>query len=891
MKLKIKLQVSIILTIILAITVGLSIYMAFQSVKEGSRTEIIAAEIVKGIAELKIITHEYLLHPGERSMMQWQSRYDSLIKTITAAEFKRPSDRIILNEILQDLSRFKAAFTELFRSYGIVQEFGGPKIAFSPDLRNRLTGELLVKSQATVSPAFQLEKAIQTELVTAQQRASFLIVIFLIIFTVLIMAISLWINRSIGVPIAQLERGTQIIGAGNLDHKIGTVAKDEIGQLSRAFDKMTGDLKKTTTSINELNKEIAERKLAEEALRESEDKYRTILESIEDGYFEVDIAGNFTFFNNSLCEILGYPKDEVMGMNNRQYTDKENAKKLYQTFNKVYTTGKPDKGLDWEIIKKEGTKNHVEASVSLMKDAGDKPIGFRGIVRDITDRKQAEETLREAEQDWRDSFNSLEDVMLIIDRDYNIENINDNGLELLKKSKDDVIGKKCYQIIHGTETPAEYCPFRKAVETKKPESIERYEDIFDRHFSIKSSPIFDENGEIVRFVDLISDITERKQAEEKFEIQRAQIKSLFDYSGEAMALLDLENHIIDANLAFEEVFGYPLEEAHGKVIEDLICPERFYHTEAKELNRQAMQGIKGAEIIRMRKDGKEINVRVTAGPIKVGGTITGRFVVLDDITERKQAEQASRKAAALETLIQGYDNFIGDSLSNLLTPIYGHIELCEMGDSIDEIKGELGDIKGGITRLLTGINAYRNFSKAGESSLGKISSVDISSMLDPFLSGQPLKTYGDKEFPIDPKVKLQFTYNPKKKGALSLDKLPSVSGSKLTIATALKESLINAVESYAPKKGGDVVVSARREDGNLIIQIADNGRGMSNEDRDKSQLPFFKILGIKGSARLGLGAYIARQSAKYCGGDIHIESREGVGTTTSISFKISDDVS
>jgi len=358
-----------------------------------------------------------------------------------------------------------------------------------------------------------------------------------------------------------------------------------------------------------------------------------------------------------------------------------------------------------------------------------------------------------------------------------------------------------------------------------------------------------------------------------------------------MALLDLENHIIDANLAFEEVFGYPLEEAHGKVIEDLICPERFYHTEAKELNRQAMQGIKGAEIIRMRKDGKEINVRVTAGPIKVGGTITGRFVVLDDITERKQAEQASRKAAALETLIQGYDNFIGDSLSNLLTPIYGHIELCEMGDSIDEIKGELGDIKGSITRLLTGINAYRNFSKAGESSLGKISSVDISSMLDPFLSGQPLKTYGDKEFPIDPKVKLQFTYNPKKKGALSLDKLPSVSGSKLTIATALKESLINAVESYAPKKGGDVVVSARREDGNLIIQIADNGRGMSNEDRDKSQLPFFKILGIKGSARLGLGAYIARQSAKYCGGDIHIESREGVGTTTSISFKISDDVS
>ncbi|MBW1614899.1 MAG: PAS domain S-box protein [Deltaproteobacteria bacterium] len=105
-----------------------------------------------------------------------------------------------------------------------------------------------------------------------------------------------------------------------------------------------------------------------------------------------------------------------------------------------------------------------------------------------------------------------------------------------------------------------------------------------------------------------------------------------------MALLDLENHIIEANLAFKKVFGYPPEEARGKVIEDLICPERFYYTESKELDRQAMQVIKGAEIIRMRKDRKEINVRVSAGPIKVGGAITGRFVVFDDITERKQAE-------------------------------------------------------------------------------------------------------------------------------------------------------------------------------------------------------------------------------------------------------------
>jgi len=137
--------------------------------------------------------------------------------------------------------------------------------------------------------------------------------------------------------------------------------------------------------------DITSRKQAEKALKESEEKYRTILENIEDGYFEVDIAGNFTFFNDSICEVLGYTNDELMGMNNRQYTEKEDIKKLYQTFNRVYKTGKPTKIVDWEIIRKDATRRHVEASVSLMKDLEGNPAGFRGIVRDITERKKAEE--------------------------------------------------------------------------------------------------------------------------------------------------------------------------------------------------------------------------------------------------------------------------------------------------------------------------------------------------------------------------------------------------------------------------------------------------------------------------------------------------------------------
>ena len=149
--------------------------------------------------------------------------------------------------------------------------------------------------------------------------------------------------------------------------------------------------------------DITERKQAEEAIRRSEEKYRTILENIEDGYYEVDIAGNFTFFNDSICRIWGYPKEELMGMNNRQYTDQENAKKLFQAFNKVCRTGEPTKEVGWEIIRKDGTKRYIEASVSLQKNSSDKPIGFRGIIRDITERKRVEEERLALQEQFRQS--------------------------------------------------------------------------------------------------------------------------------------------------------------------------------------------------------------------------------------------------------------------------------------------------------------------------------------------------------------------------------------------------------------------------------------------------------------------------------------------------------
>ncbi|MGZ3512448.1 MAG: methyl-accepting chemotaxis protein [Thermodesulfobacteriota bacterium] len=136
-------------------------------------------------------------------------------------------------------------------------------------------------------------------------------------------------------------------------------------------------------------RDITERKKTEEALRQSEEKYRNILEGIEEGYYEVDLRGNFTFLNPAACQIHGYPEEELMGMNDRQYTDKENSKKVFQAFNKVYRTGDSGVVCDYELIRRDGSKRDVEVSIALRRDSSRKPIGFRGIVRDITDIKRA----------------------------------------------------------------------------------------------------------------------------------------------------------------------------------------------------------------------------------------------------------------------------------------------------------------------------------------------------------------------------------------------------------------------------------------------------------------------------------------------------------------------
>lgn len=162
-------------------------------------------------------------------------------------------------------------------------------------------------------------------------------------------------------------------------------------KLERRVEVRTSELLDT---VREMEREIIERKRVESALRESEEKYRTILETIEDAYYEVDLAGNFTFLNDPAPKTLGYDKEAMIGRNFREFVHDEKAlRELAMVFNGVYTTGEPVSMYRARFTGRDMIERVLEVSVSLIRDSDGHPSGFRGLCRDVTERQRAEEEL------------------------------------------------------------------------------------------------------------------------------------------------------------------------------------------------------------------------------------------------------------------------------------------------------------------------------------------------------------------------------------------------------------------------------------------------------------------------------------------------------------------
>ncbi len=242
----------------------------------------------------------------------------------------------------------------------------------------------------------------------------------------------------------------------------------------------------------------------------------------------------------------------------------------------------------------------------------------------------------ESNKDWERYFDSLEDVMLIVNRDYTIEKINKKGLVLLTKKPEEVVNSKCYELFFDKSEPCEFCPFKKSIQTKKPEIIECEDKIFDKYFSIKSFPIFNKNGEIVKFVGLMKDITQQKRTERRNRLLAAIVES----SNDAIIGKSLEGTITSWNDGAEQIYGYTEQEMIGKNISVLFPKDR--ECELSEIFDKICSGekINHFETVRQTKKGKKNPVSLTISPIKdERGQVIGASTIARDISKNKEIEQ------------------------------------------------------------------------------------------------------------------------------------------------------------------------------------------------------------------------------------------------------------
>ena len=418
-----------------------------------------------------------------------------------------------------------------------------------------------------------------------------------------------------------------------------------------------------------LVRDITERKRAEDALRQSEEKYRNILENMQEGYFELDLAGNYTFANDAECRNIGYPKEEMVGMNFRQYTNEENAKILYQPYYELYRTGKSIEILEVESIRKDGTKVIYETSASLIRDADGKPIGFRGISRDITERKQAEEKLRESEAQYRLLADNMKDQLWLMDLNLKPTYISPS----VEKSRGYTFEEIAQLPLdkHLTATSLQSAMEFFSIEMPKALADPTYymTRLLDLEFYCKDgstlwlentfSLIWDENGKPLSLLGAGRDITERKRAEKELLKSEEKYRRLVENAQEGIFQSTAEGHHITVNQAFANILGYESPEEVLATIADI--PHQVYvHPDDRTKILQIIEkegSVKSYEAEFYKKDGSKTWVSINMHAVR---DEEGRLLYYQgtdqNITEKKKIkaerqENIERLRKSLEAMI------------------------------------------------------------------------------------------------------------------------------------------------------------------------------------------------------------------------------------------------
>ena len=440
-------------------------------------------------------------------------------------------------------------------------------------------------------------------------------------------------------------------------------------------------------------RDITERKQAEEALRESEEKLRRMFESVIDGVTVIDLNGVITDVNERALELGRFgSRSDVIGKGSFESIvprDQERALCDMQELSLNKTVGR----FEYTLLRADGSEYPAEISSNVLKDATGNVVGFVSIIRDITERRRAEEALRESEEKYRKIVGNVYDMVYSLYPDGTLYFISPNVLSFTGYKPEEGIGHNIVEFIHPDDREHVLADFEKTIKTG-----EEFPTIF--RFSRKDGSYFyaeelgrviREGGKIVGITGVIRDITERKKMEEALRESEEKLQRMFESATDGIVVTDLNGNIMEMNEAAVRLRGSDSKEkVIGQSAFEFIAErDRVRVMEILESAKEDGQIRRNVEITFLTEDGREYFAEVSSALLRdAAGNSAGFIAIFRDITERKKMEQqliVADRLASIGELTSG----IAHELNNPLTGIILLSELLLAKDLPDDVREDL----------------------------------------------------------------------------------------------------------------------------------------------------------------------------------------------------------
>jgi two-component system cell cycle sensor histidine kinase/response regulator CckA len=671
------------------------------------------------------------------------------------------------------------------------------------------------------------------------------------------------------------------------------IAAFELRVLRKPSDYMVAEFTVTPQTQNGsvigvlgIARDITERNRVEEALQESENRFRQIVENTEEWIWEVDPEGLYTYASPIVEKILGYKPEEVVEkMHFYDLFPPEVKEEFKKAALGAFARRESFKKFVNPNIHKLGHRVILETSgVPILNAKGDL-LGYRGADIDITERKHTEEALRQSEKRFRELYDNAPVGYFEYDSQGRIASVNRTELEMLGYTFEEMIGQPVWKFIVEKEEARQQI-LAKLAGTIPPargfERTYRRKDGTTFPAIVEDRLILDLEGKIKGIRATIQNITERKRTEEALRASEKRFRELFDEAPVGYHEIDKEGKITRVNRKELDMLGYTAEEMLGQYVSEFITEE----ISPQAVKRKLAGTLPIAATIErtyLRKDGTTIPALLEETLIKdSGGRIIGIRTTIQDITEHKRAEREmatlqdqlrqSQKMEAIGQLAGG----IAHDFNNLLTVIkgYSQLSLTEMKEE-DPLRENVEEIKKSAERAADLTHQLLAFSRRQIMEMKVLDLNDLLRNLDKMLRrviGEDIELANLLaedlgRVKVDPGQIEQIIMN---LAVNARDAMPK--GGKLTIETANVELDEEYARNHVAVKTG----------GYVMLAVSDTGVGMTPEVRDRVFEPFFTAK--EEGKGTGLGLSTVYGIVKQSGGTIWVYSELGKGTTFKIYF-------